>query len=47
MGTKKHDCTQHRIYLEPCGECRKSKDDPRKCALLIHGICSICHEIIR
>jgi hypothetical protein len=42
-----HNCVKNRIYLEPCGNCPKCKEDPRNCDLLVYGICRICGEIIK
>jgi hypothetical protein len=38
-----HDCTEHRVALESCDECKEKEQD---CKLNTKGICSVCGEVV-
>ena len=38
-----HNCYEHRVYLDPCEDCKKAD---KKCDLSAYGICSVCGRIL-
>lgn len=44
MSKEKHDCNEHKVFLDPCNCC---VEQDRECPLSTKGICSICGEVVQ